>query len=42
MEGMEDIDFFQCSNHNNVGVAIEKKGEYELARDTHVASIAYM
>jgi hypothetical protein len=25
-----------------VGVAIEKKGEYELARDAHVASIAYM
>jgi hypothetical protein len=34
--------FFQCLDHNNVGVAIEKKGEYELARDAHVASIAYM
>jgi hypothetical protein len=42
MEGMEDVDFFQGSNHNNVGVAVEEKGKYELARDMHVASIAYM
>ncbi len=39
---MEDVNFSQGSNHNNVGVIVEEKGEYELARDTHVASIAYL
>ncbi len=39
---MEDINFSQCSDHNNMGVTLEEKGEYELAKDARVASIAYL
>jgi hypothetical protein len=42
MEDMEDVEFFQGSYHNNMGVTVEEKGEYELAKDAHVASIAYL
>jgi hypothetical protein len=42
MENMEDIDLCEDEDHNNVHVVVEEKGEYELARDAHVASITYL
>jgi hypothetical protein len=42
MENMENVDHGEGEDHNNVHVVVEEKGEYELARDTHVASITYL
>ncbi len=38
---MEGIYFCENEDHNNVHVVVEK-GEYKLAKDAHVASIAYL
>jgi len=42
MENMRNMYLCEYENHNNVHVVVEEKGEYNLARDTHVASIAYL
>ncbi len=40
---MEDVDCAKGEYHNSVGVVIKyQKGEYELARDMNVVSIAYL
>ncbi len=39
---MENVDHCEGEDHNNVHVVVEKKGEYELDRDTHAASITYL
>jgi len=42
MENMENVDHYESEDHNDVHVVAEEKGEYELARDTHVTSITYL
>jgi hypothetical protein len=41
MGNMENVDLCEDEDHNKVNVVIEK-GEYELAKDTHVISITYL
>jgi hypothetical protein len=41
MGNMENVDLCEDEDHNKVDIVVEK-GEYELAKDTHVVSITYL